>query len=184
MATQRAFARFSRWSKPPVTAEVPDGGFCLSAFLVISKQNDPRKVLMGRIDPTFPWEEIGALDRDRAERAAAGFTLPSSHLILGESPLQAAKRILKEQLGMEDIGLTGPSVFSEVYGDRNHWDIEFVFFGAVDSVRKHPAWRELTFVDLVRMKKEDFARSHQDVLSNAGLWKDTESATDTQPNQA
>jgi ADP-ribose pyrophosphatase YjhB (NUDIX family) len=69
--------------------------------------------------------------------------LPSSHLILGEDPRQAASRILREQLGLTGQEIDGPMVFSEVSGPMNHWDIEFVFLGERDNAPLHEAWNEL-----------------------------------------
>ena len=97
--------------------------------------------------------------------------LPSSHLVLLESPQEAAARILREQLSIPDQKLEGPLAFSEVYGPRNHWDFLFVFTGERDEVPGSDAWSERRFVDLDAAKKEDFARSHEDVLALAGRWK-------------
>jgi len=102
-----------------------------------------------------------------------GWLLPACHLIVGESPQEAAKRILKEQLGLSEQKLEEPMVFSEVYGEHSHWDLEFVFLGKRESVKKTPAWRELRFVDTSKLRKEDFARLHEDILASAGKWKPT-----------
>jgi hypothetical protein len=52
-------------------------------------------VLMGRVNPEYPaWEHIGALNKVRLERYSDKWMLPSSHLVLYESPRQAAERIL------------------------------------------------------------------------------------------
>ena len=37
--------------------------------------------------------------------------------------------------------MSGPLVFSEVYGAKNHWDVEFLFLGERDQVGQHPADR-------------------------------------------
>ena len=126
---------------------------------------------MGHINSNAPWDHIGALDQERVARHSKGWMLPSSHLILGEDPLHAAQRILKEQLGLTDQDISGPSVFSEVSGPLNHWDLEFVFSGERDKAPLHEAWKELKFVDLTRVRKEDFARSHEDILAHIGKWK-------------
>lgn len=125
---------------------------------------------MGRLNPDAPWEHLGALDRERAETHSKGWMLPSSQLILFESPEEAASRILTEQLSITDQKLTGPYVFSEVYGPRNHWDLEFIFVGERDEVPKNDAWSELKFVDSDAVKKEDIARSHEDILAHIGKW--------------
>ncbi|MDG7016644.1 MAG: NUDIX hydrolase, partial [Nitrososphaerota archaeon] len=151
--------------------QIPDGGICLSAFVMLSPPGKPNHVLMGKLNPGAPWEHLGALDRERAEANSKGWMLPSSHLILFESPQETATRILTEQLSINDQKLTGPYVFSEVYGPKNHWDLEFVFTGERDDVPKNDAWSELRFVDTNATKREDIVRSHEDVLAHAGRWE-------------
>ena len=97
--------------------------------------------------------------------------LPSSHLVLGESPTTAADRILKEQLGLTNQTLAKPRVFSEAYGRLNHWDISFLFTGERAAIASHPAWRELAFVDTAVAKKDEIARAHEDILAELGRWK-------------
>ena len=171
MSTYRRFTRFSTAAKPPRIDQIPDGGICLSAFVMLSPPGKPNHVLMGKLNPGAPWEHLGALDRERAEANSKGWMLPSSHLILFESPQETATRILTEQLSINDQKLTGPYVFSEVYGPKNHWDLEFVFTGERDDVPKNDAWSELRFVDTNATKREDIVRSHEDVLAHAGRWE-------------
>ena len=66
----------------------------------------------------------------------------------------------------------GPMVFSEVYGLKNHWDLEFIFTGErSESVFHHSAWRELGFIDVDRLSREDFACSREDILARIRRWK-------------
>jgi hypothetical protein len=60
-----------------------------------------------------------------------------------------------------------PNRFPEL---RNHWDFEFIFRGDASGGEppSHRAWKELRFVDLKRTPKGEVARSHADVLENAG----------------
>ncbi len=102
MVTGRRFAHFKRNVAPPRMKEIPEGGFCISAFVIISKTNSPEQVLVGRINKKAPWDHIGALDPERVERHSKGWMLPSSALMLGEPPKKAAERILKEQIGVAD----------------------------------------------------------------------------------
>lgn len=131
---------------------------------------------MGHLNPDAAWDEIGALDPERARVHAKGWMLPSCHLMLLESPHEAARRILREQLGIAELELSEPKVVSEVGtpkrfpGMEKHWDFEFIFRGRMTggSVR-HEAWRELRFVDLPRTSRRHIARSHDEVLQNAGF---------------
>ncbi len=166
MATSRRFAHFKRDVAPPRVREIPEGGFCLSTFVILSKIGSPQLVLMGHINKKAPWDHIGALDPERVERHSKGWMLPSSALLLGESPQEAAERILKEQLGLDDQPLEGPRVFSEVYDPMSHWDLEFLYFGQRGHVPSSEAWGELRFVDLTKARKEDIARGHEDILAH------------------
>ena len=104
---------------------------------------------MGTLEPSADWEHIGALDASRALVHSKGWMLPSSHLIFKESPQEAARRILSEQLGIAELGLTGPLVISYVDTPQrflelgDHWDLEFVFRGelAANPIPKPSAWR-------------------------------------------
>jgi len=170
MVTERKFTRFNPADRPMTTREIPEGGICLSAFLVISEIGHPERVLMGHLDPSAPWDHLGALDPERAEANRHGWMLPSSHLLLSESPKAAAERILKEQLGLPMSELDGPYVYSEVYGAKNHWDLHFVFIGEREQVAQHPAWSELAFVDVNETPRDQIARYHEDILALVGRW--------------
>ena len=170
MSTYRRFTRFSTTTKPPRIDQIPDGGICLSAFVILSPPAKPNQVLMGKLNTSAPWEHLGALDKGRAETNSKGWMLPSSQLMLFESPQEAASRILIEQLSITDQKLAGPYVFSEVYGPQNHWDLEFIFTGDRGEVPRSDAWSELKFVDTDAVKKEDIVRSHEDILAHVGRW--------------
>ena len=157
------------------TWPLPPDGLCLSSFVLLSSDAKRSDVLVGRLDPSAPWDRIGALDPRRIELNAPGWMLPSCHLIYYESPEAAARRVLREQLGLGDVPLDPPLVFSEMYVPRRHpdlgehWDIEFVFRATLASApRSHPAWRELRFVDPRSTPRESFTRSHDEVLELVG----------------
>lgn len=156
--------------------EPPEGGLCLSAFLIITDRGNANRVLMGRLNTRAPWDHIGALDASRVEVHSKGWMLPSCHLLVYESPQEAAKRILREQLEI-DLSLTGPDVVSEAYTPRRfpdlprHWDIEFIFKGELpeDRIPKPLAWSNLSFVNVNNTEKTEIARSHEDILESAGF---------------
>jgi len=164
-------------SETPVYSVVPDGGMCLSVFVVIHPPSDDGKVLLGRIDPRAPWLALGALDAARAGAVGEQWMLPSSQLLLFEPPSEAAQRVVREQLEAGPLALQGPSVFSEAYrrtgstAQDPHWDMHFVFRGRWPSDRAPWAspWKELAFVDLAAIRGEELARGQGDVLSLAGL---------------
>lgn len=175
MTTDRVFAAFARDGRHGLgVAEVPLAGFCISAFVVVSDRSQPGTVLLGHLNPDAPWDHIGALDRERAAVHSKGWMIPSSHLMYGEAPGQAAERILTEQLGLEGVPLGAPGILSEVYAPKRfpekggHWDLGFVFRVAVDPSSvdlRHPAWRDLKFVDYQTLDPAEVARSHEDVLA-------------------
>ena len=179
MTTDRRFCRFN---KSPDTAsfsmtEIPPDGLCLSSFVLLTSTTRPTAVLMGRMDPKAPWDHLGALDAKRVEAHRHAWMLPSSHLIFRESPREAAERIVREQLTLPALPLEGPQVVSDVYAPRRfpnhgaHWDLEFLFRGSLEESRlpTSPAWSALEFVDTRKVRREEIARSHEDVLASAGL---------------
>jgi ADP-ribose pyrophosphatase YjhB (NUDIX family) len=171
MTTDRRFAAFSRTSVPPRMRKMPEGGMCISSFLIISRHDDPESILMGKLNKDANWDHIGALDAKRVERHSGGWMLPSSHLILYETPEGAARRILREQLHVRDMKISGPLTFVDTSGNENHWDIGFIYLGERESLPKSSAWRELRFVKTSELGRDDVVRSQVDVLAYAGRWK-------------
>ena len=178
MTTDRRFCRFNKLGDVPFgMPEVPEGGLCLSAFLVLTERGHPGRVLLGHLDPAAPWDHIGALDASRTAVHSKGWMLPSSHLIVCESPDAAARRIAEEQLGRTDLVLSEPRVVSEVAtpkrfpGLARHWDLEFIYRGEWPDTAtpRAPAWTDLKFVDLTATPKAEIARSHEDILESAGF---------------
>ena len=162
-------------NKRVYTTEIPEGGVCLSSFLIVTDSSGG--VLMGHLNPKAPWDQIRALDAERARTHSRGWMLPSSHLMLLESPQEAAQRILREQLGMQGVELSEPMVVAEVGTPRRfsslqrHWDFEFIFRAKAPSGTppRNEAWTELRYIDPTQTRRQDVARSHDEVLENAGF---------------
>src|SRR2546426_11842292 len=76
MATERKFSRFNPVARAMTTHEIPESGFCLSAFLVIGEAGHPENILMGHLDPPGPWGPLGAPDPERAEADIEGREIP------------------------------------------------------------------------------------------------------------
>jgi ADP-ribose pyrophosphatase YjhB (NUDIX family) len=176
---ERKFARLRRGSVPeaPDVWVVPSDGMCLSAFLVLRSANEPAKVLLGKIEPTAAWRDLSALGPDRVDRLRNLWMLPASQLLLLESPDDAARRIAREQLGIELRELPVPRIFSEtasrpgMEGRDPHWDILFVYElpWTADTPPTSAAWSQLQMVDVSQTSRKEFGRGHSDVLGLVGV---------------
>jgi ADP-ribose pyrophosphatase YjhB (NUDIX family) len=160
---------------------VTPGGTCLSSFVVVS---DGHRVLVGKMGRPEIWTERFLVGPARAPVYAASgkYVLPARHLHWYESPLEAARSILRDQVGLavpeSEISLV--DVQSHVSGDINdekeppHWDICFLYRTRVSKTAaaklRRPQWfSELDFKLLRNLKQDDFTRGHGDVLQMAGM---------------
>lgn len=178
--SEESSRRFTRFSPTGLPADgyspMPKDGLCLSSFVLVAPRGRPQEVLVGRIDPSADWGTIGGLDPGRVRSIGDRWMLPSSQLVFFESPHDAARRILREQLGTSAISPGEPRVVSETYQSRRHpeqtqhWDLHFIYRSEwpETSPPHHPAWRELTFLDPATTPRAKFARSHEDILELAG----------------
>lgn len=178
MSEERKFARFRPKPEPArMVFAVPEDGLCLSTFLVFRPRGRPNEVLLGHLRPGPDWAHIGAVDAHRAETWSQGWMLPSSQLVYYESPEDSARRIAREQLGVELAGLPTPFLMSDSEPRAHaaegslHWDMGFVYVidGRLDTPPVHPAWTELRFVDATKVARGEFVRSQDDVLRLAGI---------------
>jgi len=92
-----------------------------------------------------------------------------------ESPGDSARRIAREQLGIQLSDLPSPLVVSDSYwrgetktGDP-HWDLHFIFQTEWGEALPEPSdlWSELAFVDLDSTAPIEFARGHGDIVEMA-----------------
>jgi hypothetical protein len=150
---------------------------CLSAFLLVHPKGKDGEFLLGRLEPSQPWAQIGALDTDRIRSIGTRWMLPSSHLLEYEEPVAAARRIAAEQLEVPELVIRGPEVRSEAYhraeagSEDLHWDLHFLFRAAWPEgrlLRSRP-FRELRFFGRGSLPPEGIARGGEDILRLAGL---------------
>lgn len=102
--------------------------------------------------------------------------LPSRQLAFYESPDEAARTILAEQLPGLALVPQLHSVASEAYpvtdsvpdGDL-HWDLHFLYdcFGAPDRVSAGALWQETRFFSRTERSGLPIARGHGDILALA-----------------
>jgi len=112
---------------------VPRGGTCLSAFLVLKWKAG---ILVGKMAKPEMWVGRFLVGEAFAPRYVSSnkWVLPASHLKYGEKPEDAAKRVLHEQLGAGSVKLRLLQVQSHLSQDPSdpeaaHWDVCFVYTG-------------------------------------------------------
>jgi len=158
-------------------SNVPKGGTCLSAFLVLKGKAG---ILVGKMAKPEIWVEKFLVGEAFAPRYVSSnkWILPASHLKYGEKPEDAAKRVLVEQVGVGNVKLSLLQVQSHLSQDPNdpeaaHWDVCFVYGGQLRGKQlQRPEWfSELTFEKPKALKSQDFTRGHGDILTELGIVK-------------
>jgi ADP-ribose pyrophosphatase YjhB (NUDIX family) len=160
---------------------VPPAGTCISAFVNVT---DGQNILLGKVSKPEIWVDRFLVGEDRANYAANSgkYVMPGSHLKWYESPLEAAERILSEQVLLPNLrkGLMLAEVQSWVDGNPNdeenppHWDICMVYEARIPKALAKKLSKPEWFEDYGMKKKssltvEDFARGHGEVLEKAGM---------------
>jgi len=172
-----------RWArlgpnKASTLFHVPKAGLCLSSFVVVRRGD---AVLLGRPKTDRAWPERGGFPLDRAKdlEADGSWLLPATHLLMEESPHDAAKRIARDW-----AGLRGTPRFVAVQShlrpgrrwdskhEGNHWDVCFVY---ELKVRRGPTpmpwWSEMRFIPARTLPTMKVGRGHLDVLEEAGYFR-------------
>lgn len=157
---------------------IPKGGTCISSFLILKGKNG---ILVGKMAKPEIWVERFMVGEAFAPKYAASnkWLLPASHLIYGEKPEDAAKRILNEQLHLKNTKLSLLQVQSHLRSqdptdpDAAHWDLCFVYGGQlrIKQLSKPDWFSELTFQKPRTLKSEDFTRDHGDILTELHMIK-------------
>lgn len=154
--------------------QVPNGGVCVSSFIVAEKEG---RVLVGKMKNPDIWVEKFLVGREFAPKYAASgkWLLPASHLKFGESPDECARRIIKEQILAGEMNCTLLGIQSHLSGDPNdvenaHWDLCVVYKASVPEPLQVPDWfSELRYVMAKDLRASDFTRGHGDILEQLGL---------------
>src|SRR3989454_9793699 len=74
---------------PPLGFEqVPPGGMCVCAYLFVARRG---KILLGKYAADPQWEALAGLEPERRRTHGWGWTVPATHLKLGEDPREAAR---------------------------------------------------------------------------------------------
>jgi len=160
---------------------VPPGGTCLSSFVLVT---NGRRVLVGKMASPEIWVERFLVGPSFVTKyvESGKYILPARHLHWYESPFDAARSIVRDQIGLDvpDSKIFLADVQSFVSGDvsdekePHHWDICFLYRVQVSKSMaaklRRPEWfSELAFKPLVSLEQEDFTRGHGDVLQTARM---------------
>jgi len=167
LGVEPRFARFGRGS-------TPEGGFCVSVFLVCRKGS---KILLCKMTRPKDWYEEDGLPEDKAaEMIQSGkWVLPAAHLLYGEDPETAATRVMKTHLGVSRCRLRYRGLYSFTTSYETggvHWDLCIVYEAIIQQKTKVAQWySRVEYLDVGKLKPADLTRGHGDVLAAAGIIK-------------
>lgn len=155
---------------------VPRGGFCLSTFLVLEREEH---ILVGRMaaeaEPewTRRWApNVAYYEGERHERLFEGWRLPGTYVRTGEHPSQAVRRVLDDQLDIPgELDPGEPAVFSQASPSRrapeaHHWDVFFLYRSEGPDVQHPPPrpWSKLEYKDSQELGDLDWVMRHGELL--------------------
>jgi ADP-ribose pyrophosphatase YjhB (NUDIX family) len=156
---------------------IPIGGVCLSTFIVASRDGS---ILLGLPKAGPEWPENGGERLSGAAELERSNTwiLPATHLLIGESPNDASKRIAKEFTGLRGNpkfamiqSHTRPAkIWWKHVDDAIHWDLCFVYDLKIDGVPKKlkPWWKEMKLFGQKEIRGLKIGRGHRDILEEGG----------------
>jgi ADP-ribose pyrophosphatase YjhB (NUDIX family) len=176
----RRWARFGREDRHWFV-HVPEGGFCLSAFVIVHDRRG--RVLLGLPREHRSWPERGCVPLWRVRQfvAEGSWILPSSHFLMDESPDAAARRVARDWAGIaraspnlvvvtSELMPTGRNV--RIGGARRrvpHWALCLTYELAATRVeRTPPGWQELRFMSPKELAATTIGRGHADLLA---VWR-------------
>ncbi|MGH2689910.1 MAG: NUDIX domain-containing protein, partial [Actinomycetota bacterium] len=141
---------------------------CLSAYII---SEDGEGLLVGRRAADPRWEGLDHPHPVDPKVGANLWVLPATHLLVGETPEQAARRIAKDQLAAPWLQLADGGTFAHLRpsaeGDP-HWELAFVFETDL-TVSKVPPWfTDLRGVQRRYLRYEVFAPGHGDIIADMG----------------
>lgn len=154
----------------------PRAGVCISAFVIARRG---RSILLGKPKAGDPWPEKGGYPKWRAMKLEedGAWLLPATHLMMGEGPDKAAKRIARDWAGLNRTpkfvmiqSHLRPARTLSPKAKDNHWDICVIYTLRSDGrVKLKPWWSEMRFVTPSKIRKMNLGRGHGDILKEAGL---------------
>jgi ADP-ribose pyrophosphatase YjhB (NUDIX family) len=164
------FLFLSKTGPPAGFWDVPPGGMCVSAFLLVRRGSE---ILLGKYKDDPRWEAMAGLDESRRRTHGAGWTIPARQLKFGEDPREAAHEIAEEILQVHGMTISEPRAEVDLYEPKQapgklHYDIWFLFDGTPPKAwtLTVPSWyAELGWHDPKTLPATEYARGHQDVVA-------------------
>ena len=164
------FLWLMRHAPPSGFQQLPPGGMCVCAYLFVTRD---RQILLGKYADDPRWEALAGLDPDRRRNHAKGWTVPATHLKLGEDPRTAARRVGEEALGIRGLRYSEPRSETDFYPSKMvpgemHYDIWFFIDGTPPKeyeIRVPPWYTELSWQDPRSVSAAEYARGHEDVVA-------------------
>ena len=165
---------FERWARIGVDQDgvkyIPVAGICMMTYL-ISKQDD--KLLVGKISGDKHadyWRESMGMYVHRRFIWEDKWFVPSGFLHFGESPLDSAKRLLRDMLQAKSESVELSTVVSFVtpsryYPNYHHWHVCFIYDVQDLRLKGKPDWFDkLEYVSIGRLDLENIAVEGSTVL--------------------
>ena len=125
------FLWLMKHAPPAGFQQLPPGGMCVCAYLFVTRGG---QILLGKYADDPRWEALAGLDPDRRRTHGSGWTVPASHLKLGEDPRDDARRVGDEALGISGSRYSEPRSEIDFYPSKMvpgemHYDIWFFIDG-------------------------------------------------------
>lgn len=159
-----SFAHFGDKDSPAPT-------LCLHVFLV---SEGPEGLLVGRRQEPAAWKTLDHIDSSEEVFEWSRLVLPAAHLQVGDTPLEAARRVAVEQLRAASLELRPAGTFSNEQlisfpKPTVRWNLCFVFEADVTLVETPPWFAELKRIQSRYLRHDLFARLHGDVVADMGF---------------
>src|SRR5256712_2549354 len=164
------FLWWMRHAPPWGFQQVPPDGMCVWASLFVTRD---RQIRLGKYADDPRWEALAGLDPDRRRNHGKAWTVPATHLKLGEDPRTAARRVGEEALGIRGLRYSEPRSETDFYPSKMvpgemHYDIWFFIDGTPPKeyeIRVPPWYTELSWQDPRSVSAAECARGHEDVVA-------------------
>ncbi len=151
----------------------------MSAFAIIKKGN---AVLAGKPASHERWQAEWAsnwrgYDKQKMDREMVSWRLPSSYIFEGESTDETLRRIMNNQLGINEYKIDSSRLVNYYEPSTRdprvrHWDYCFVYYVETNqepTAKNLPWFSYLGFVTSNDLRKEDFGSGIGDLAESLGL---------------